>query len=63
MREEVIEALRRVFDDDVDWQRVLVAYLFGSKARGTDKEGSDVLLSSTPENLLDYYLSIGYLKS
>jgi len=58
MREEVIEALRRVFDDD---ERVLVAYIFGSKARGTDMESSDVdiavLLSSTPENLLDYYLT------
>jgi predicted nucleotidyltransferase len=58
MREEVIEALRRVFNDD---ERVLVAYIFGSKARGTDMESSDVdiavLLSSTPENLLDYYLT------
>jgi predicted nucleotidyltransferase len=58
MREEVIEALRRVFDDD---ERVLVAYIFGSKARGTDMESSDVdiavLLSSSPENLLDYYLT------
>jgi predicted nucleotidyltransferase len=58
MLEEVIEALRRVFDDD---ERVLVAYIFGSKARGTDMESSDVdiavLLSSSPENLLDYYLT------
>jgi predicted nucleotidyltransferase len=59
VQKEVIEALKRVFEDD---KKVLAAYLFGSKARGTDVESSDydiaVLLSSTPENLLDYYLHL-----
>jgi len=57
VQKEVIEALKRVFEGD---GKVLAAYLFGSKVRGTDVESSDfdiaVLLSSTPKNLLDYYL-------
>lgn len=59
MQSEVIEALKRVFESD---EKVVAAYLFGSKARGSDIEGSDfdiaVLLSSTPKNLLDYYLHL-----
>lgn len=59
MQNEVIEALKRVFEGD---EKVVAAYLFGSKARGSDIEGSDfdiaVLLSSTPKNLLDYYLHL-----
>jgi predicted nucleotidyltransferase len=59
VQSEVIEALKRVFEGD---EKVVAAYLFGSKARGSDIEGGDfdiaVLLSSTPENLLDYYLHL-----
>ena len=59
MQKEDIEALKRVFEDD---EKIVAAYLFGSKARETDVKGSDidiaVLLSSTPEDLLDYYLNL-----
>ena len=59
MQKEVIEALKRVFDGD---ERILAAYLFGSKARENDVKGSDidiaVLLSSTPEDLLAYHLHL-----
>lgn len=59
MQKEDIEALKKVFEDD---ERILAAYLFGSKARENDVKGSDidiaVLLSSIPEDLLDYYLHL-----
>ncbi|MCJ7667837.1 MAG: nucleotidyltransferase domain-containing protein [Anaerolineae bacterium] len=42
--------------------QVLVAYLFGSKARGVKTSQSDndiaILLSELPENLLDFYLNL-----
>jgi len=59
VQKEDIEALKKVFEDD---ERILAAYLFGSKARENDVKGSDidiaVLLSSIPEDLLDYYLHL-----
>ena len=59
MQKEDIEALKKVFEDD---ERILAAYLFGSKARENDVKGSDidiaVLLLSLPEDLLDYYLHL-----
>jgi hypothetical protein len=52
------ESLRELFEED---SRVQVAYLFGSKSRGSYTSESDtdiaVLLSELPENMLDYYLS------
>jgi len=43
-------------------KRVLVAYLFGSMARGIDTPESDtdvaVLLSELPGNMLDYHLDL-----
>jgi len=52
------ESLRKLFEED---SRVQVAYLFGSRSRGsyTSKSDTDiaVLLSELPENMLDYYLS------
>lgn len=53
MQREVSGALKEVFEGD---EKILAAYLFGSKARGTNIEGGDVdvavFLSATPENLL-----------
>lgn len=52
------ESLRALFEED---SRVQVAYLFGSRSRGSYMTESDtdiaVLLSELPENTLDYYLS------
>ena len=42
--------------------QILLAYLFGSKARGIETSQSDtdiaILLSELPENLLDFYLNL-----
>ena len=57
--EDLAEALRGVLSGE---EKVLAAYLFGSKARGESSPESDVdvavLLSELPENLLDFYLSL-----
>jgi len=51
--------LAEIFRGD---ERILVAYLFGSKARGIQTPESDtdvaVLLSALPEDALDYYLCL-----
>lgn len=51
--------LAEIFRGD---ERILVAYLFGSKARGIQTPESDtdvaVLLSALPEDALDYYLGL-----
>jgi len=54
---EIQEALIKFFKGE---KRVLVAYLFGSHTRGSATLKSDfdiaVLLSETPQKLLDFYL-------
>ena len=51
--------LAEIFRGD---ERILVAYLFGSKSRGLQTPGSDtdlaVLLSRLPTDMLDYYLDL-----
>ncbi|MEN2975302.1 MAG: nucleotidyltransferase domain-containing protein [Candidatus Caldarchaeales archaeon] len=59
MLREVQEELLRVFESE---KEVLVAYIFGSHARGYVESESDydigILLSKTPESLLEYYLHL-----
>jgi len=54
-----VSELAEVFKGD---ERILVAYLFGSKARGLQTPESDtdvaVLLSEPPEDTLEYYLGL-----
>ena len=51
--------LAKIFECD---ERILVAYLFGSKARGSNTPESDtdiaVLLSEIPKEMLEYYLDL-----
>lgn len=53
------EDLAKIFGYD---ERIIVAYLFGSKARGSHTPESDtdiaVLLSEAPEEMLEYYLDL-----
>ncbi|MEM1913610.1 MAG: nucleotidyltransferase domain-containing protein [Thermofilaceae archaeon] len=52
-------ALAKIFQDE---ERILAAYLFGSRAKGYATPESDydiaVLLSETPRDLLDFYLRL-----
>jgi predicted nucleotidyltransferase len=56
---EVREALKEVCEGD---EKILAAYLFGSRAREITAGGGDidiaVLLSAIPQNLLEYYLHL-----
>ena len=53
------EDLAKIFGHD---ERIIVAYMFGSKARGSHTPESDidiaVLLSEAPEEMLEYYLDL-----
>ncbi|MEM0225860.1 MAG: nucleotidyltransferase domain-containing protein [Thermofilaceae archaeon] len=53
------EALAKIFQAE---ERILAAYLFGSRAKGYATPESDydiaVLLSETPRDLLDFYLRL-----
>lgn len=53
------EELTKIFGCD---ERILVAYLFGSKARGSHTPESDtdiaVLFSEVPKEMLDYYVDL-----
>jgi len=57
--EEEVKKLASIFEDE---KNILVAYLFGSYARGYETVQSDVdiavLLSEVPEKLLEYYLHL-----
>ena len=57
--EEEVKKLASIFEDE---KNILVAYLFGSYARGYETVQSDVdiavLLSEVPEKLLEYYLNL-----
>jgi len=57
--EEEVKKLATLFEDE---KNILVAYLFGSYARGYETLQSDVdiavLLSEVPEKLLEYYLHL-----
>ena len=59
MEKDVLEALIKILKNE---DKISVAYLFGSKAKGTNTSTSDfdiaVLLSETPTKLLDYYLHL-----
>ena len=54
-----LEALAKIFQAE---EKILVAYLFGSRAKGYATPESDydiaVLLSETPRDLLDFYLRL-----
>ncbi len=54
-----MDALAKLFEGE---EKVLVAYVFGSYAKGVATPRSDfdiaVLLSETPQRLLDYYLHL-----
>jgi len=57
--EDEVKKLAMLFEGE---ERVLVAYLFGSYARGLETPRSDVdiavLLSEVPERPLEYYMSL-----
>lgn len=59
MLNETLRALNALFRKE---DNILVAYLFGSFARGIEAVKSDIdiaiLLKKTPERLLDYYLQV-----
>jgi len=59
LRKQANEDLETFFDKQ---DRVLVAYMFGSYARGRQTSRSDmdvaILLSETPEKMLEYYLHL-----
>ncbi|MCX8193604.1 MAG: nucleotidyltransferase domain-containing protein [Nitrososphaeria archaeon] len=56
---EIQEKLLKILESE---EVIVVAYIFGSLARGYVKPESDydigILLSKIPENLLDYYLHL-----
>lgn len=60
MQDEAIKAAESVFRKE---NNVLIAYLFGSYARGVQTTKSDVdvavLLSETPLKMLEYFLHLG----
>ena len=59
LQDQKIKGLEALFNKE---DRVLVAYLFGSYARGIQTTKSDidiaVLLSETPKKMLEYYLHL-----
>lgn len=59
MGEPVLGKLAELFKSE---EKILVAYIFGSRAKGSAISKSDydiaVLLSETPQRLLDYYLHL-----
>ncbi|MCK4478089.1 nucleotidyltransferase domain-containing protein [Candidatus Bathyarchaeota archaeon] len=59
MQNQTTKDLDTLFDKE---NRVLIAYLFGSYAKGTQTTESDVdiavLLSETPQKMLEYYLHL-----
>jgi predicted nucleotidyltransferase len=57
VQEEFLEALRKIFESE---ENILVAYLFGSRAKDLNTPLSDIdiaiLLSEIPKSLLEFYL-------